>query len=769
MLLRELVAIGSNESKFYLIFKDILVMRKLIYFLLLIPISAFTQEKVEGIVLETIDNKEVPLGGANVFWLGSKVGDVTNFDGLFEVPFEEGRSQLVISYIGYKPDTLTIHTPKKIRHVLTAKGSLDEVTVTTRKKATSRSFLTSQNTINVSSAELLKAACCNLSESFETNPSIDVNFADAVTGVRQIRMLGLTSPYTLITVENIPAIRGARQAYGLSFIPGTWVESIQITKGAGSVVNGFESIAGQINAEFVKPQTDDDLFVNAYGALNSRTELNTHLNTKVSDKWDTGIYLHGNYLGVKNDRNEDGFLDMPLAKQVNLMNRWQYTDSEKGFVSFMNLRYMKDDKQIGQTAFNPDTDSGTTNAWGGKIDTEHYGFTAKLGYVFPEIPYQSLGLQVAYSNHDQQSYFGLRRYAIKHESFYANALISSIISDSRHKFKSGLNATYEDYDEAVEGVAYDRIENSFGAFFEYAYDDLENFTMIAGLRVDTHNLLGTFVTPRIHARYTPWDKAAIRASAGRGKRSANIFVENQSLFSTNRTISILHTGGEIYGLDPEIAWNYGVSFLQGFNLFERRANISLDFYRTDFQNQVVVDWEDSKTIRFYNLQGESFANSFQIELDYNLAERFDIRTAYKFYEVKTDYLSGNLEKPLTPSHRIFANVAYETNLNKQSGGSWKFDLTYNWLGKQRYASTISNPVDFRRSEFSPSLGTFNAQVTKVFSKAFEVYVGAENFTDETQENPIIDPQNPFGPNFDSTFVYGPIFGSNYYLGLRYSI
>jgi len=744
-------------------------MRKLICILFLLPLLSTSQNMVEGVVLEVLNNKEVPLGGANVFWLNSEIGDVTDFNGLFEVPFEEGRNQLVISYIGYKSDTLTISSPKKVRHVLQSKSSLDEITITSRKKATSRSFIEARNTINISSEELLKAACCNLSESFETNPSIDVNFADAVTGVRQIRMLGLTNPYILITTENIPAIRGARQAHGLSFIPGTWVESIQITKGAGSVVNGFESIAGQINTEFVKPQTDDRVFINAYGAVNGRTELNTHFNTKVSDKWDTGLYIHGNYRGVENDRNEDGFLDTPLAKQVNVLNRWQYTDNENGFVSFFNLRYMKDDKQIGQTVFNPETDRGTTNAWGGEINTQHYGIEAKVGYVFPDIPYQSLGLQVAYSNHDQKSYFGLRPYDIKHESFYANALLKSIISDSRHVFKTGLTVTYEDYNETVESTNYDRIENSVGAFFEYAYDDLENLTMTAGLRVDSHNLLGTFITPRIHARYTPWDKAALRGSAGRGKRSANIFVENQSLFSTNRTISILDTGGEIYGLDPEIAWNYGVSFLQGFDIFERRANVSFDLYRTDFKNQVVVDWEDSNRIRFYNLSGESFANSFQVELDYNLAPRLDIRGAYKFYEVKTNYLKGTLEKPLTPAHRVFGNVAYETSLNEQTGGHWKFDLTYNWLGEQRYASTLSNPAEFRRPEFSPSLGTFNAQVTKVFNPGFEVYAGAENFTNETQDNPIIDPENPFGSNFDTTFVYGPIFGSNYYIGLRYRL
>ncbi|MCH2489323.1 MAG: TonB-dependent receptor [Flavobacteriales bacterium] len=744
-------------------------MRKLIYILFFISLASTAQEKVEGIVLEIRDNKEYPLDGANVFWLGSNVGDVTDFDGMFELPFQQGRNQLVISYVGYKTDTLTVANPKKIRHVLRSKADLDEITITSRQKATARSFIAAENKINISSAELLKAACCNLSESFETNPSIDVNFADAVTGVRQIRMLGLTNPYILITTENIPAIRGARQAHGLSFIPGTWVESIQITKGAGSVINGFESIAGQINAEFVKPQTDDPLFVNAYGALNGRTELNTHLNTKISEKWDTGLYVHGNYRGVKNDQNEDGLLDTPLAQQLNVMNRWQYTDSEKGFVGFLGLRFMTDDKQIGQTDFDPEEDRGTMNAWGGEIDTKHYGLEAKLGYVFPNIPYQSLGLQLAYSNHDQKSYFGLRPYDVKHESFYANAQIKSIISDSRHVFRTGLTATYEDYDEIVESTDYSRVENSIGAFFEYAYDDLEDFTMTAGIRADVHNLLGTFVTPRLHARYTPWEKAAFRVSAGRGKRSANIFVENQSLFSTNREIIILDTEGEIYGLDPEIAWNYGVSFLQGFDLFERRANVSFDFYRTDFQNQVIVDWEDTNSIRFYNLDGSSYANSFQVELDYSLTRDLDIRTAYKFYDVKTDYLAGRLEKPLTPSHRVFANIAYETPLNEDKGSQWKFDLTYNWLGEQRYPSTDSNPIGFRRAEFSPALGTFNAQVTKVFSPSFEIYLGGENFTNETQNNPIIDPENPFGSNFDTTFVYGPIFGSNYYIGLRYRL
>ena len=752
-------------------------MKNLLYILLLLPILSFSQSELQGKIMEVDANdKHIPLPGANVYWLNTTVGDVTDFEGEFTIPYQTDYKKLVISYVGYKTDTLTITEPKAIHHLLKPTSALDEVTIKSRKQATAKSYLASQNITLVSSDELLKAACCNLSESFETNPSIDVNFADAISGTRQIRMLGLTSPYILIATENIPSIRGASQAYGLSFIPGTWVESIQITKGAGSVVNGYESIAGQINAELVKPSTDNKLFVNLYGASSERMELNTHFNTKVSDRWHTGLYVHGNTHNKKHDVNDDGFLDMPLYNQVNLMNRWQYTNPEKGFVSFINLKYLNDDKQTGQLAFNPDTDRLTTNApvlsgdevWGSEIGTKRYEISAKLGYVNPEIPYRSLGVQTAFSSHIQDSYFGLNVYDITHNSLYANAVYNSIISDSRHKVKTGVSYTFDHYDELVNTTDFERTETSIGAFFEYNYDNLDKLNVTAGLRVDNHNLLGFFVTPRIHARYTPWEKAAFRASIGRGKRSANIFTENQSVFATSRQINILNSGGEIYGLDPEIAWNYGVSYLQGFNLFGRKADITFDFYRTDFTNQIVVDYENPQTVSFYNLEGSSYANSFQTEINYNVFEHFDLRLAYKYYDVQTQYQSGKLEKPLTAKNRFFANVSYETNIRKK-GSHWKFDTTYNWLSKQRFASTSSNPIQYQLGTHSPTVGTLNMQVTKVFSPKFEVYLGGENVTNVRQSNPIVAADDPFGSNFDTTFVYGPVFGSMYYAGLRFKI
>jgi len=743
-------------------------MKKLLILFSLFPLLLLGQENLNGTIYDSSqDNIKQPLFGANLIWLGTNVGTSTDIDGNFSLPFVDSTKNLIISYIGFKSDTLVITSATPIKHVLTSTNNLDEVVVQSRKVATSRSYLKAQNTLLVSSDELLKAACCNLSESFETNPSIDVNFSDAVTGTKQIKMLGLSSPYILIATENIPAIRGASQAFGLSFIPGTWVESIQITKGAGSVVNGFESIAGQINAELVKPSTDNKFFVNLYGASSTRLELNTHFNTKINDKISTGLYLHGNTHQEKHDVNNDGFLDMPLYNQVNVMNRWQYTNPEKGLVTFVNLRYLDDEKQSGQLNFNPDTDKLTTNAWGSEIDTKRYEVSAKLGYVNPEIPWQSLGVQFAFSNHKQDSYFGLNEYNIEHTSIYSNLIYNSIIDDSRHKIKTGINYTYDAYNEFAIQQDFERTERSFGGFFEYSFDDLEYFTMTAGLRIDTHNLLGEFITPRLHMRYSPWSKSAIRASVGRGKRSANIFTENQNLFASSRNFSILNTNGTIYGLDPEIAWNYGVSYIQGFNLFGRPADVTLDFYRTDFQNQVVVDLENAQEVNFYNLEGGSYANSFQAEFNYNVFAHFNLRTAYKFYDVKTQYKSGKLIKPLTPKHRLFANASYETEIKNNS--NWKFDATYNWLSQQRFPSTINNPTQYRLDDYSKSVGTLNAQITRVFSPKFEVYLGGENITNVRQDNPIVSADNPFGTSFDTNYVYGPIFGSMYYAGLRYKL
>lgn len=737
--------------------------------ILLFPIFILAQTNLKGMIMDQENPKDnLGVAGATVNWLNTNIGTITNEKGWFTIPFKKEYRKLVISYIGYKTDTLIVRDLTSIHHFITIENELKGITIRSKRDAVQKSLFATANTFTVNNDELLKAACCNLAESFETNPSIDVSFSDALTGTRQIQMLGLKSPYLQIMQENIPSIRGAAQAFGLTFTPGTWVESIQITKGAGSVVNGFESISGQINAELVKPFSDNKFFLNTYSSLNGRLELNTHFNRRVSKKWQTGLYIHGNYRGEKFDKNNDNFLDAPLANQINVMNRWQYTDAQNGWVSFLNIRFLNDEKQTGEINFNPTLDKGNTNSWGSEIDTKRFETSLKLGYVFPEIPYQSIGLQLAYSNHQQDSYFGLNVYDIKHESLYSNLLFNSIIGDTRSKFKTGINFTYDKYNELVNTTNYKRKENALGVFFEYAFDNLEDFSLTAGVRVDTHNLLGTFITPRLHLRYAPWENGVFRASAGRGKRSANIFAENQQLFASSRKIDIDAVGGNIYGLNPEIAWNYGVSYLQKFKLFDKKGDITFDFYRTDFSNQVVVDWENPQEISFYNLEGKSIADSFQVEVNYELAKNLNLRTAFKYFDISTAYKAGKLEKPLQPNNRFFANISYET-ATKDNGAQWKLDLTFNNIGEQRLPNTATNPTQYQLPINSERYSLLNSQITKVFSNTFEIYAGGENLTNVQQENPILGSENPFGNNFDSTIVYSPIFGRAIYVGLRFKI
>ena len=749
------------------------MLRYILLWGLLLPLTAFAQQFSKGTV---VDEANLPLMGAEVYWNGTQIGVSTDDNGTFTLKRTENSNTLVISYIGYKTKTIKVTNSEALHIQLEPQSALEEVVVTQKRANTMKSQWQVANLHTMSSGELLKAACCNLSESFSTNPSIDVNFSDAVTGNKQIKMLGLTSPYILMAEENIPAMRGASQAYGLSFVPGTWIESIQITKGAGSVINGYESISGQINYEIEKPINARPFFLNLYTSEDSRYELNAHTKVKLSDKWATSLLAHGNVRQRKSDHNHDGFIDNPIGNQINLLNRWQYSNAEKGWVSFVNLNYMKDERQAGQIGYNPLTDKGTTNAWGSEVNSERFTLSNKTGYVFPDTPYKSIGLQNSFQSHRQDSYFGLNSYDIHQKSWYGNLIYNSIIGNTQHKFATGLSGTYDDYNEQLTTSAlagdFSRIDRSVGAFFEYTYDNSSNFSFVAGIRADSHNNLGNFITPRFHLRYNPWKEATFRLSAGRGKRAANVIAENQQLLASSRQLHIIGgDGGKLYGLNPEIAWNYGASFLQAFKIWGKNAELSVDFYRTHFDNQVVVDLDHSpQQALFYNLDGKSFANSLQAEVSISPAKGLDFKAAYKYYDVQTQFTKGQLEKTLTPKHRWFANIAYETaDTHENNHSQWKFDVTFNWLGEQRLPSTATNPLPYRLSDYAPSFATLNAQITRVFSKTFEVYVGGENITNYKQANGILAANAPFGAYFDSTMQYAPAFGQMYYAGLRFKL
>lgn len=735
--------------------------------LVLLPILSFAQSSVQGKITDKennpIANVKITIPELNSTFLSDASGTFSLIQGnktVLLIVEKEGFQKLEIQQSCTADFTLQLEKNAVESNIETVKVVKNQKTLGRKQKAVT-------NTQNLSQGELQKAACCNLSESFETNPSIDVNFSDAVTGNKQIKMLGLNSPYILMSEENIPAIRGALQSTGLNFIPGTWAESIQITKGAGSVTNGYESISGQINYELLKPQKEDPFFANVYAANDGRYEMNTHFANKYSDKLSSLVLLHGNTRNSKNDMNDDGFLDNPLGKQVNILNRWQYNNIEKGIVSFLNIKYFKDEKNGGTV----NQDASDPLSWMSKVNTDKVELSHKLGYLFPDMPFQSIGFQQAFQYNKMNSQFGANQHQINHKSYFSNLLFNSIINNTKHKFITGINFNYDGYQENLQvnfTRNYDRIDTSIGSFFEYSFDNQNNFSFVLGARADKHNRLGLFFTPRAHVKYNPFEKTTLRFSAGRGKRASNIFVENINVLASSRAIVVNDENGKLYGLNPEIAWNYGTSLIQKFYLFGKENEIVVDYYKTDFSNQIVVDLENPRQVTFSNLKGKSYAESFQIEWNITLMTHLNVRTAYKYLNVKTDYATGLLEKPLQAKNRFFANIAYETHILKK-GQQWKFDATFNWIGEQRLPSTLANPVQYQMPAYSPSYQLINTQVTRTFSSTFEMYVGAENLGNFKQNNAIIAADNPNSPYFDSTMIYGPVFGKMFYAGLRFKI
>jgi len=556
--------------------------------------------------------------------------------------------------------------------------------------------------------------------------------------------------------ENIPNLRGLATTYGLGYIPGPWMESIQISKGTSSVVNGYESTTGQINIEYKKPDADEKLFLNAYANHIGKFEGNFNGRIKINDKWSTMLYAHGETFNNKIDNNGDSFLDVPLVQQYNLFNRWKYFGDE--FKAQFGVQVIQEDRTAGQVEFDKNESPENSNYYGVNIKTNRYQAWAKAGYVFENWTGSSIGFINSYTYHDQQSFFGLNDYDGKENSYYANLILQSQLGSCRHKYSTGVSYLYDDYKQNLNDSTFNRMESVPGLFFQYTYSNEKNLTLLLGIRSDFHNIWGTFFTPRAHAKYNFSENTILRASAGKGYRTANIIAENSYMLASSRKIIVYP------GIKQEEAWNYGVNLTQIFEINKRDLNINIEFYRTDFINQVVIDRDtDVSELNIYNLNGKSYSNSIQVEAVYELIPRFDVVLAFRYNDVKMTYNDVLESEPLVNRYKGLFNLSYKTNLDK-----WQFDLTTQLNGDSRLPNTSTNPPEYQRPENSPVYTIINAQVTKYFKK-WNIYAGVENLTGFTQNDPIIAADDPFGPYFDSSIVWGPIMGRKIYLGLKFQI
>lgn len=736
----------------------------LVVLLTVLATTVAAQSKVTGVVVEEKENGELtPLPGVNVYWLSTTIGTTTGPDGSFSIEPTSESKKLVFSYIGYKPDTILISNPRKVTVVLKDSRTLDQFEVVHRQKSTTISYMDPLKTEEITEKELFKAACCNLSESFETNPSVDVSYTDAITGTKQIQMLGLTGSYVQVSKELMPFARGLSANSGLTYIPGSWISSIQVSKGTGSVVNGYESIAGQINTELKSRKDEEKLFLNGYINQSGRSEINAHIGTEVNDRTTSNLLLHGSARPLLTDMNNDGFADNPGGWQLNALNRWQH-HSPKGWEGQAGIHVLTDNREGGQRI---DGFDYTDPEWLFSQNINRFEAWTKTGYVFPNHKYKSIGLQLSASYTDVDASFGMVQFKGKEETGFANLIYQSIIKDTRHKFKTGASFLYDNISERVDNSVFTRSEIVPGTFFEYTYTNLEVFTAVAGLRADYHSIYGPMLTPRLHLRYALNENTVLRASGGKGYRTPALIAENLQYLAGNRQLILNINGSDPslpYGFaKQEEAWTFGGSLTKNFRLDYRDGIFSADLFHSLFENQLVIDMETPGEVNFYNLEGRSYATSFQMQLDYELIKKLDMRIAYRFYDVKTSYRGNLLQKPLTSQHRAFANLGYETKKK------WKFDFTIQWHGEQRIPNTGTNPEQYRLPSIAPDFFTMNAQISKELGKRWEVYGGMENISDYRLENPIVAADNTGSRYFDSSMVWGPVFGRMTYAGFRYKI
>ncbi len=740
---------------------------KIIYFIIfgfLIPMGIASQS-IQG---KVIDNLKNPLQGASVYWLNSSIATLTDSTGHFEIQaFDQEKMKLIATFVGYTPDTLEVNQFDFVEFNLYKKSVLDEVIIKGQRDGVIISQINPIKTEQITQSELKKAACCDLAGCFDTQTTVQPQTTNVVTNSKELRMLGLSGVYNQILIDGLPLIQGLTYTYGISSIPGTLVDNIYVAKGANSVLQGFESISGQINVETKDPDNTETVMINAY--VNSFMEKHFNVNYAFKHKkWSNLTAVHTVLPAGRIDRDDDQFMDLPQISRFKVFNKWKYGNkNDWGWYSTVGLGYLRESRTGGQILFDEKTDRGSTSIYGQTLSIHQPEMTSSTGYRFNDTHH--VGVNLSALHQDQDSYFGSTNYIAQQTQLYAN--VQYELNYEGNQFKTGFSYRHLDISEDIAFTdtflhrtyngLYHRIEKIPGMFFENTMHFFnKKLTWMTGMRMDHHNQFGFMYTPRSLLKFDLNSNSSIRANVGTGWRTTNLFSENIGLLASSRDIIFIEN------LQPERAVNFGINLTHKFETTNENLSgyLSADFYRTEFLNQIFPDYDIHPTKAYiYNFTGESVSHVFQLELNIKLWKRYEIKGGYNYMDVYRMIEDQKLLLPFNPRHRVLGTFSY-----KPESSPFQFDLNAHWYGEQRLPDTQSNPSEFQRPDFSNPFTIINAQFTYYF-KSLEIYAGCENIFDFRQHQPIISWQDPFSPYFDTSSVWGPTRGRELYMGFRYRL
>lgn len=723
----------------------------------------FGQQYIQGVILDIGNN---PISGAQINLLDNPNKRVLSDSmGLFKIDSVSLPVQISVSHSQFLADTLKIYTNDKVTIRLYPLLQFDGVTKSMKKEPNAYIGLQTQKTEVITSAELKKAACCDLAGCFETQGTVQATTTNVITNSKELRILGLSGVYNQVLFDGIPMFQGLTYTYGISSIQGPLVDNIFVVKGTSSVLQGFESMVGQIN---VMPQSSSKsvpLLVNAY--LNSFGENHYTVNARFGKKkWNNLVSAHVVQPAQRWDRDQDQFMDLPLLTRYSLYNKTSFgNENAKGFYAHLSGRLLWEQRVGGQMNFLINRDLGSETVYGQKVQYQQGDVQLKTGYRFNSK--QRIAFTGNTFQQNQNSWFGTVSYLAKQKTDYST-LQYELDWNGSHELKTGLSYRQHQLNETIlfsdtnlrrtYNGNYLRLEKIPGVYLENTFKwrgDL--LSLITGIRADHHNEFGWKITPRTMVKYDLSENATIRASVGTGWRTVNLFTENIGLLVSSRNIVFVEP------LKPEQSINWGINFLQNLKKKNVSGFITFDFYQTRFQNQFFPDYDsESQKALIYNFTGTSISNGFQTDLTLKFYKEYEFKMAYNFLDV---YRIKNQQKELLPfnsRHRLLFGFSYIPKSNK-----WRIDLNSHWYGEQRLPNTSFNPVEFQQPNFSKPYSITNIQVTKKWKK-FEIYSGCENILNFRQIRPIVSWQNPFSPYFDTSFNWGPTRGREFYIGIRYT-
>ena len=645
---------------------------------------------------------------------------------------------LTLSVFGQDMDSLQADTMKT--------QNLQNITITSRRAGTRR-VSGPANAQLIMRDELFKAACCNLGESFTTNPSVDVNYSDAATGAKQIKLLGLSGTYVQMLTENLPNFRGAAAPYSLDYVPGPWMNSIQVSKGSSSVRNGYESITGQIDVEYLKPDNDEGVTINLFGNTESRLEVNADANIHLDDKLSTEVLAHYQDEFSHHDVNKDGFQDQPNVRQWNLQNRWKWKGDY--YIFHGGISMVKEKREGGQTHH---TAPDVHHLYQIGIETDRYEGYMKHAFILNPENGTNIAVMGNASMHLLDANYGEKRYSVNQKNAYAQLLFETNLT-KQHNLSVGLSLNHDYLGQDLFNVQLSRLnekETTPGAYAQYTYNLNDKVVAMAGMRVDHSSRYGTFVTPRFHLKLVPNEIVNLRLSAGKGYRTVHALAENNNLLASGRQLVI-------DDLKQEQAWNYGVSTSFYIPLFGKTLKLNAEYYHTHFNEQAVIDYDtNASVIHITNLDGKSYSNTFQVDATYPVVQGLELTAAWRWNDVKCTYGGQLMEKPLTSRYKGLVTASYKTPL-----GLWQFDATLQLNGGGRMPTPVNGLWDERFHAYEQ----VSAQITRWF-RHFSIYIGGENLTGFRQKQTIINAAEPFSSTFDPTMVWGPVHGAMFYAGIR---